>query len=72
MESNLITCNTHGQGPAYVVCLHVVNGTRAHLISIATECEIGHGLCEECCERAPSLGLDDLTTICAGCFVDLI
>jgi len=65
----LVTCDKHGQGPGYCVCLHVASGAAPTHIMKATEKELGEALCAEC-QKNKNLTADDLVLWCAGCFAD--
>jgi hypothetical protein len=67
----LVTCEKHGQGPGYCICLHVANGAKAVHIDKATENELGCAVCAECDDRSRSLTADDFLLYCAGCFAEL-
>jgi hypothetical protein len=68
----LITCETHGASPAYIVCLHVLNGERAVHVIHATKKDFGEALCGECVQRRSGFeSADELSLICAGHFAEM-
>ena len=62
----LVTCDKHGKGPGYCVCLHVINGAKVAYFERATEKELGVAVCEDCERREPTA--DDMALVCAGCY----
>ena len=64
----LVTCDRHGKGPGYCVCLHVTNGAKVVGFVKATEEELGEALCANCTANKDNLTVDDLVLICAGCY----
>jgi hypothetical protein len=72
VTSKLVVCDRHGQGPCYVVCVHVVDGKAIAYFDPATEQHIGQAVCEECSLGGDSLHTDLAKCLCAGCMAELL
>jgi len=73
--SKLVTCDVHGVGPGYVVCLHVIAGAKIAHLEKATEDELGEAVCKACEDNAKeegrTLDAEDFSLFCAGCLAEL-
>lgn len=72
--SNTLSCGKHGEGqPAYIVCVHVLDGAPIGQFKDATSDADGEVLCAACIMRMYDTKYIDLFhAICGGCVRDIM